>query len=265
MAALRPLVDTDEGDAQTFPGEVESRIHRGLTGRELALWRESAGDEPPPGWLSVVVAPMPSGQQILDPVRDAPRFQVAIQIPERWDEDHWPLEFFHLRPSPNGLFAQLPDRDDLPPAYLLSMWRDGLMEFGTTLPPGLRHEDPADNRIIFSATHPNQAHDYLQAFAVALGQLGYEGAVAAQVSFENTRDVKLGVGFDRGWRQLHRITEDRVRSDIWRGERSRLIMECLQVGAYKWTRPNRRFRRAYEPRSARNRADTADIRRFLRL
>jgi hypothetical protein len=82
--------------------------------------------------------------------------------------------------------AELPPGDEFAPAYLVSMYRDGVMEYGTTLEPALSREDPAENRIIFSASHTFQVHDYLQAFAVALGDLGYDGPVVAQVSFDQT-------------------------------------------------------------------------------
>jgi hypothetical protein len=101
------------------------------------------------------------------------------------------------------------------------MYRDGVMEYGTTLEPALRREDSAENRIIFSASHPFQAHDYLQAFAVALGQLGYDGPVGAQVSFENLRGVQLGVAADRDV-NLHPIDVDVIQSPLWRGERADL-------------------------------------------
>jgi hypothetical protein len=98
------------------------------------------------------------------------------------------------------------------------MYRDGVMEYGTTLEPGLRDEDPERNRIIFSGSHPQQAHDYVLAFAVALGELGYEGPVGPQVSFENTRGVRLGVGWEYA-RRLHPIREVHIRGEVWRGER----------------------------------------------
>jgi hypothetical protein len=41
------------------------------------------------------------------------------------------------------------------------MYRDGVMEYGTTLEAALRRENPAENPIIFTASHPQQAHDYL--------------------------------------------------------------------------------------------------------
>jgi hypothetical protein len=166
--------------------------------------------------------PMPPQRGLLDPVRNAPRFLTTIGIENRWDEDHWPLQYLHLIPASNGLFAKLPASDDVAPAYLVSMYRDGVMEYGTTLAPALRHENPGDNRIIFSSSHPAQAHDYLVAFAVALGELAYEGMVTAQVSFEHTRGTRLGVGPERS-RGLHPIAEEYIRGDVWTGQRTDLF------------------------------------------
>jgi hypothetical protein len=100
------------------------------------------------------------------------------------------------------------------------------MEYGTTLEPGLRHEDPAQNRVIFSASHTFAIHDYLQAFGVALGELGYDGPVVAQASFDHTRGVNLGVGRERGLFNLHPIEVERVRGRLWRLERDELIAQA---------------------------------------
>lgn len=216
-AAQAVLEPDGNGD---LPHGVLERIHRGLKPEELAL-RDDATEQGPPGWLSVVVLPDPP-RPLLDPIRDADRFS-AIEIPDRWDEDHYPLQYFHLGPRQGGLFAQLPPGDEFPPAYLVAMHRDGVMEYGTTLEPALRHEDPAENRIVFSASHTFQAHDYLQAFGVALGDLGYEGAVAAQISFDHTEGVKLGVARGRDLPNLHAIQDESVRGELWRGTRHELL------------------------------------------
>jgi hypothetical protein len=220
VRAMGPL--TEPRDASVLPADVEARVHRGLKPNELALWREETGEVQPPGWMSAVVLPMPPQRRLLDPVRDAATFQTVITIEDRWDEDNWPLQFFQLRPSAEGLFGQLPPSDDAAPAYLVSMYRDGVMEYGTTLEPALRDEHPERNRVIFSGSHPQQAHDYLVAFAVALGELGYEGPVAAQVSFEHVHGTRLAVGWEHG-RRLHPITEDHVRGEVWQGERQELF------------------------------------------
>jgi hypothetical protein len=218
--AVEPL--TQGLDVSALPADVEARIHRGLKPPELALWREETGEVEPPGWMTVVVFPTPPQSGLLEPVRDAHRFQTVIDIPDRWDEDNAPLQYFRLRPASDRLFDQLPSRDDAAPAYLVSMYRDGVMEYGTTLEPALRDENPERNRVIFSGSHPEQAHDYLLAFTVALGELGYEGTVAAQVGFEHTRGTRLVVGWQRGI-GLHPVEEDHIRGDVWRGERTELF------------------------------------------
>jgi hypothetical protein len=97
------------------------------------------------------------------------------------------------------------------------------MEYGTTLEPALRRENPAENRIIFSAGHTHQIHDYLQAFAVMLDQLDYTGALAAQVRLDHTCDVMLGVS--RGWNlpNLHPIKEERIEGRLWRLNQPELL------------------------------------------
>ena len=222
-AAARPIL-SDRADTE-LPPDVAARVHRGLSPAQMALRTDETGEMDPPGWLSVIVLPDPAREGILDPVRDAPRFS-TIDIPDRWDLDHFPLQFFHLRPTMEGLSAQLPPRDDVAPAYLVAFHRDGVMEYGTTLEPGLRHDDPAQNRVIFSLSHTFAIHDYLQAFGVALGELGYEGPVAAQASFDHTQGVNLGVSRDRGLFNLHPIGIDRIRGRLWRLERDELIAQA---------------------------------------
>lgn len=224
--ATQPLL---EAPAHTdVPADVAERVHRGLKPDELALWREETGETKPPGWMSVVVLPLPPRPSLLDPVRDARRFEDVIAIPERWDPDNAPLQYFELQPSLSGLRGQLPPRDDMPPGYLVAMYWDGVMEYGTTLEPALRHENPTENRIIFSASHTYQAHDYLQAFAVALGELCYDGPVAAQVSFEHTRGVILGVERDRDV-DPHPIERPSISGDVWTGERPDLLQDAGRI------------------------------------
>ena len=122
-------------DASALPADVEARIHRGLKPNELALWREETGEADLPGWLTAVALPMPPERGVLEPVRDAHLFQTPIDIDDRWDEDNAPLQYFRLRPVGDRLFDQLPSRDDAAPSNLVSMYGDGLMEYGTTLEP----------------------------------------------------------------------------------------------------------------------------------
>jgi len=212
--------ELEEGSLRAALG----RVRHGLQPAELALREE--GDRQP-GWLSVAVVPDPP-HQLLDPVADRERF-TSVEIPQRWDVDNQPLQYFTLKPRPEGLFAQLPPSPDFPPAYLLSVYRDGLMEYGTTLEPALRRENPAENRIIFSAGHTHQIHDYLQAFAVMLGQLDYIGALAAQVRFDNTCDVMLGVSRGRDLPNLHPIEEERIEGRLWRIDQPELLESAGRI------------------------------------
>lgn len=224
--AIEPLLGV--GDSDELPPDVAQRVHRGLKPNEFAMRREGTGEVEPPGWMSVVVFPMPPHKNLLDPVRDVQLFETVIDVPERWDVDHWPFQYFHLGPTMSGLRGQLPPRDDLPPTYLIEMYRDGVMEYGTTLEPALRRESPEENRIIFAKGLSADAHDYLQAFAVALAQLGYEGPVAAQVSFDSLRNVRLLLARGHG-PESYPIRESQVRGQLWRGERSALIEEAGRI------------------------------------
>lgn len=172
--------------------------------------------------MSVVVYPTPLRPRLLDPVRGAAMFSSALDIPDRWDSDNLPLEHFRLRPTTQGLHGPLPPTDDLAPRYLVDMYRDGLMEYGTTLEPSLRFNDPRRDRIIFTSSHTAQAHDYLQAFAVSLRALDYDGPVAAQISFDDLRGTSLGVR-DFEFDGLRPIAENVVRGEIWRGELADLL------------------------------------------
>jgi Putative DNA-binding domain len=223
VRALEAL--TQAQDVSGLTADVEARIHRGLKPNELALWREETGELEPPGWMTAVVLPMPAQPGLLEPVRDARLFHTSIDFDERWDSDNAPLQYFRLRPAGDRLFDQLPSRDDAAPGYLVSMYRDGVMEYGTTLEPALRDENPERNRVLFSGSHPQQAHDYLLAFAIALRRLGYEGPVAAQVSFEHTRGTRILVGPRRG-AGMHAIEEEHIRGQVWRGERSSLLQNA---------------------------------------
>jgi hypothetical protein len=211
--ALEPLVGGGE-PVLDLPADIAKHVHRGLTPAELSLWREDTGEVEPPGWMSVVVYPEPRQPGLLNPVRDQGRFEV-IEIPDRWDRDQAPMQYFSLQPTISGLHSQLPPREDAAPAYLVAMYREGVMEYGTTLEPALRRERPAENRIIFTLSHPQQAHDYLQAFAVSLRDLDYAGPVAAQVSFDHTRGVSLGIGHEYIAPLQHPIGEPSVRGQLW--------------------------------------------------
>jgi hypothetical protein len=225
--AIQPLIG-DQGPDE-LPPDVSTRTHRGLTPGELAIWRDESGELDPPGWMSVVVYPEPRQRGLLDPIRDADRFTASYDIPERWDPDHPPFQFFSLLPTLDGLRAQLPQSDERPPAYLVSLLRDGVMEYGTTLEAGLRRDIQAERRIIFTASHTYQAHDYLQAFAVALQELGYEGTVAAQVSFDNTQGVTVPVTPTRWLPMMHPIRVPFVRGDVWRGPTADLVASAGRI------------------------------------
>jgi hypothetical protein len=212
--SLEPILDDGVGEHE-LPRDVAERVHRGLTSAELALWRDDTGDAEPPGWMSVVVYPEPRRKGLLNPVRDGDRIE-ALAIPDRWDPGQAPLQHYQLQPTSKGLRSQLPPRDDAAPAYLVAIHNDGVMEYGTTLEPALRRDEPADNRIIFTVSHPQQAHDYLQFFGVALGSLGYDGPVAAQISFDHTRGVNLGIGHPYVAPAQHPIEAPYVRGSLWR-------------------------------------------------
>jgi hypothetical protein len=179
--------------------------------------------------MSVVVYPEPRQPALLDPIRDAGRFSASYEIPEQWDPDHTPFQFFSLLPTLDSLRAQLPPSDERSPAYLVALARNGVMEYGTTLESGLRRDIAAENRIIFTASHTYQAHDYLQAFGLALQDLGYEGTVAAQVSFENTSGVTVAIARDRWVPNIHPIEVASVRGHMWRGPAADLVASAGRI------------------------------------
>jgi hypothetical protein len=79
--AIEPLLG-EPTRADDLPPDVAERIHRGLRPNELALRREETGVPEPPGWMSVVVLPLPPRPNLLDPLRDRDRFDQVISIPE---------------------------------------------------------------------------------------------------------------------------------------------------------------------------------------
>lgn len=94
--------------------------------------------------------------------------------------------------QPEGLWAQLPPRDDVAPAYLLHIWPDGVMEFGTDLEPALLHEDARDLAIPTQSI-ADYAHDYSLLFIGALEARGYGGRVAMQYRLDGVAEHTLGV------------------------------------------------------------------------
>lgn len=196
--------------------EADRRPHRGLKPGELAMYVAEGGDSRGPGWMSVVVGPAPLQPDLLDPtVVKADQLQ-ALSISERWNSEA-PLTHFWLRPSLQGFHAALPSRDDVAPAYLVHLWPDGLMEFGTTLEPALRSGDDQHNRIIASRSVADYAHDYTLLFLAVLRHVGYAGVVKAQIAFDNVKAHRLGVERGRAFPQMHPIAESKVEGPVLSG------------------------------------------------
>lgn len=196
--------------------DAQVRAHRGLKPGELAMYVAEGGNARGPGWMSVIVGPAPLQPDLLDPtVVKADQLQ-ALSISERWNSEA-PLTHYWLRPSIDGFRAALPPRDDVAPAYLVHLWPDGLMEFGTTLEPALLSEDDEQNRVIASRSVADYAHDYTLLFLAVLRHVGYSGDIKAQIAFDNIEGHRLGVERGRDFRQMHPITKSTIEGPVLSG------------------------------------------------
>lgn len=205
------------GQPEDALDEARARIHRGLKPAELALRAEERGDWSNPGWFSVLVMPDPPQPELFDPTEVSDETLRAIPVTDIWHGEH-PLAHYYLQRSLEGLHAQLPPRDDVAPAYLLHIWPDGLMEFGTDLEPALLHGDARD-RMIPTMSVADYAHDYSLLFIGALEERGYEGRVAMQYALDDVAEHTLGVDRARVMaRELRPLGHDTIESPLWRGE-----------------------------------------------
>jgi hypothetical protein len=196
--------------------DVAARVHRGLTPAEMALYTEQTGETTPPGWLSVVAHPVPLQPNLADPAEIQPDVFYGIEMNDRWRQIEAPLTHYRLHPGLHGFFAQLPDRDDTYPRYLVRFWRDGLFEFGDLLEPPLR--EPSDMRVIPTHAVAQYVHDFLTLFARAYAALGYEGQVRAEARFDHVAGYTLGVDLARmGGQEPHPLEEYEVPADPWTG------------------------------------------------
>ena len=127
-----------------IPIEAAGRIHRGLRPSELSLYRQETGESRPPGWLSVVAAAAPLAADTLDLQRVPARELNQLSV-HHWYPDA-PLQHMLLRPRSRSLEGRLPERDDVYPRYLLRVWDDGLMEFGTMLKLAIQPTPPDTDR-----------------------------------------------------------------------------------------------------------------------
>jgi len=192
------------------------RAHRGLKPGELAMYVAEGGDRRGPGWMSVILGPSPLQADLLDPTVVQAQDLQGLSIAERWNSEA-PLAHFWLRPSLGGFHAALPPRDDVAPAYLIHLWPDGLMEFGTTLEPALRYENEDENRRIATRAVANYAHDYALLFLAVLRHVGYNGEVKGQITFDNVQGHRLGVSRQRDFRDIHPIAEPTVEGPVLSG------------------------------------------------
>jgi hypothetical protein len=209
-------VTTLQPPANELPPEATTRIHRGLKPGELSLYREERGEETNPGWFSVVVMPEPLQADLFDPIRVRDEDFRAVEVHPQWGPEQ-PLRHFVLQRSLAGLRAQLPPRDDLPPAYLIQVWPDGLMEFGTALEPALLHQDERD-RVIPVVSIAAYAHDYTLFFVGALERAGYVGEVLIQYAFDDVESHTLGVDPGRAFAGEPKTLGVRsIEGPLWRG------------------------------------------------
>lgn len=203
-------------EPEDLPASVLERVHRGLRPVELAQYLEDGGDPRGPGWLSAVLMPYPLQRNLVNPTEIKAAQLQKIEVPERWNQEE-PLRHFYLQATVDGFYAQLPPRDDVAPSYLVQVWPDGLMEFGTTLEPALRFDDPEQNRVIASVSVASYAHDYLRLFAKFLREVGYDGRVLAHVGFHNVEGYRLGVERGRDYHNIHPIDRPALEGPLWDG------------------------------------------------
>jgi hypothetical protein len=196
--------------------DVVARVHHGLTPAEMALYTEQTGESTPPGWLSVVAHPVPLRPNLVNPAEIQPEVFHGINMNDRWRQIEAPLTHYRLRPRLHGFFAQLPDRDDTYPRYLVRFWRDGLFEFGDLLEPPLR--DPAETQVIPTHAVAQYVHDFLTLFARAYDMVGYDGQLRAEARFDHVSGYALGVDLARmGGQEPHPLEEDEIVAEPWTG------------------------------------------------
>lgn len=205
---------------------VDERVHFGLTGAELALYFEQTGEATPPGWLSVVAAPLPPQPNLINPAELDPELFYEIPMNDRWRRIEAPLTHYHFRRRLEGFQAQLPDRDDTYPRYLIRLWRDGVLEYGDLLEPP-RYLAPADRTI---PTHAiaQYVHDYLVLFARILQRLGHDGAVRATAGLYHVEGYTVAVDPARaGWIDFQPLPVNDIPAEPWQG----LSTDLEQQGA----------------------------------
>jgi len=212
---LGDLAGTEE--AASALAAVDERVHRGLTEAELAQYFEQTGEQTPPGWLSVFTHPVPLQPNLIDPARTRPEIVYGIDMEDRWRRIEGTLDHYRLRPHLQGFFAQLPERDDTYPRYLLRLWRDGLLEFGDLLEPPFRSADPIENRVIPTHAVAQYVHDFLLLFARLYAVLGYEEQVRAVARLDHVRDYRLGLDPNRIWFHQPIVRDDEITADEWVG------------------------------------------------
>jgi hypothetical protein len=208
---LGPAPRSQPGDNDPILAGSQRAHRHGLTQAELAMYVAEGGDARGPGWMSVILGPAPLQPDLFDPSDVQVDQLQAVDIENRWNRSEAPLRHFVLTPTLHGFRAQLPPRDDVAPSYLVHVWADGLMEFGTTLEPALRFDDPQANRVVFTKSVAEYAHDYAAWFLAALQFRGFAGRVKAQVAFTNVAGALLGIDTAR-YALTHRpiITADEV-------------------------------------------------------
>jgi hypothetical protein len=192
------------------------RQHRELIDGVFALYQAETGSNRDPGWLSVLAIPLDARETIIDPMRVDPAdiWEISQRMEGRWRREEAPLTHYHLRRTVAGLHAQLPDRDDTYPRYLVRYWRNGVAEFGDLLEPMFPDEG---GLVIPSAAIVEYVHDFLLLARHVYHLVGYDGNVEAEARLENIEGYTLGVRPDLDLRDFRPIREEALSTDPWRG------------------------------------------------
>ena len=194
-----------------IPIEAAGRIHRGLRPSELSLYRQETGESRPPGWLSVVAAAAPLAADTLDLQRVPARELNQLSV-HHWYPDA-PLQHMLLRPRSRSLEGRLPERDDVYPRYLLRVWDDGLMEFGTMLKLAIQPTPPDTDRWIATRSVAEYVHDYVALFGAIYEAFGYRGTVVVRAAFDHVKDHRLGVP-GHVW-EVPTVRDEPVEGKLW--------------------------------------------------
>jgi hypothetical protein len=212
-------------------GQEAREAQRELLQREFRLYRAETGSARDPGWLSVLAIPIEAEGRVIDPnqIHPVQLYEASDGLNERWRPEEGPLTHFRLQRTTRGFYAQIPDRDDTYPRYLIRFWRNGVAEFGDLLEPAHAPPEQEIARTVPSAAIVEYTHDFLLLARRVYGIAGYGGLVEAEARLENVAGYHLAVRPEYYLPDLHPIEEERITPDPWRGPVAQLDEGATEV------------------------------------